>query len=178
MIPSDQQSNSILDEAIQAEGASSAGVDTALSEIRKAIEARLVAVRKLTKEVDDLEAAYKALLRQKQMEDGRSVERPRANFAKRQRERRSSLAWQVRQEASRILSEAGRPLTRSELLTGLINSGIYVGKDDPAKKVGKIMWDAKEFRHTGAGYWFSDAAVESLTERFHPTKTAGAGSQT
>lgn len=76
--------------------------------------------------------------------------------AKRRRKRANSDAFVVRDFAKSALKEAGRPLKRSELLDRLTKAGIVLNSDKPLKRIGKIMWDAKdEFTNHGEGYWFA-----------------------
>ncbi|MGO7121594.1 hypothetical protein [Rhizobium leguminosarum] len=76
-----------------------------------------------------------------------------APIAPRQRERKTSLAWQVRQNAFAILTAAGRPLSRAELLDGLISRDISIKSSRPLEAINKIMWHAKEFETKETGYW-------------------------
>jgi hypothetical protein len=76
--------------------------------------------------------------------------------ATRRRERKGSIAFQVREGARAILREAGRPLNRAQLLELLEAKGIRVEAKQPAKQIGKIMWQSEEFQHLAEGYWFRD----------------------
>lgn len=79
-----------------------------------------------------------------------------AHKSQQRRRRKGSLADTVRVNVRRYLREAGHPLKRGEILELLAVDGISVSSRNPGKRVGKIMWDAEDFVHTGKGYWFAD----------------------
>lgn len=83
-----------------------------------------------------------------------AVEIP-TNFARRKRERKESKAYIVRRQAFSILMEAGRPLDRAELFDAFKQRGIIIDGPNPAKLVGKILWEAPEFEHSEDGYWIA-----------------------
>ncbi|WSH19051.1 hypothetical protein U8Q07_14905 [Rhizobium ruizarguesonis] len=92
--------------------------------------------------------------------------------APRQRERRSSLAWQVRQQAFDLILAAGRPLSRGELLVGLIDKGITIDAAKPLEAIGKIMWHAKEFENKdNKGYWIVGKPLSSGSQERKRFKT-------
>lgn len=64
-----------------------------------------------------------------------------------------NLSATVRSFAMRALRNSGRPMTRRELLDLLLEAGVEVPGEDPAKRIGKIMWKAREFVGTDQGYW-------------------------
>jgi hypothetical protein len=72
------------------------------------------------------------------------------------RERKGSIASLVREGARAILREAGRPLNRAQLLERLEARGVRLNASQPAKQVGKIIWQSEEFQHLADGYWFRD----------------------
>ncbi|WP_165420586.1 hypothetical protein [Rhizobium ruizarguesonis] len=78
------------------------------------------------------------------------------DFAKRQRQRRTSTAWLVRREAYLVLKRVQRPLNRTELLKELRKAGVEVKGTDPLALITKIMWNASEFISTGNGYWLAE----------------------
>lgn len=77
------------------------------------------------------------------------------------RRRKGSMADIVRTNVRRILRETGHPLKRGEILERLEAEGVSVGSRNPAKRIGKIMWDAEDFVHAGDGYWFAGEPVPS-----------------
>lgn len=57
-------------------------------------------------------------------------------------------------QAERLILEVGRPLTRSELLRGLEESGHSVEGGDKSKVLGTNLWRSKRFYNIkGVGYW-------------------------
>jgi hypothetical protein len=68
--------------------------------------------------------------------------------------RPSDLAPMVR----RILEEAGRPMTRSELIEALGARDVVLGGTDKAKYLGTLMWRARDafVNLEGHGYWPKD----------------------
>ena len=54
-----------------------------------------------------------------------------------------------------IISKAGRPMTRRELLDELQSQGIPLVGEDPSKNLGTILWrNRKVFQNVeGRGYW-------------------------
>lgn len=102
-------------------------------------------------------------------------------IAPRKRERRTSLAWQVRQHAFGLISKAGQPLGRGELLDGLVKLGIKMDVANPSQAIGKIMWDAEEFEYKNKGYWIAGKPLPTGAHRIKrykaPRATATDASQ-
>ncbi|MBY3117318.1 hypothetical protein [Rhizobium laguerreae] len=76
-----------------------------------------------------------------------------------------NLAFQVRQRAKEILKAAGHPLGRTEILAQLIDDGIVVTGAKPAQRVGKILWQSKEFEYREKGYWLVGEPIVHDTKR-------------
>ena len=55
--------------------------------------------------------------------------------------------------ANAALREAGRPLTRFELIPLVEAQGCIIGGTDKARNLGTILWRSKQFESTGDGYW-------------------------
>lgn len=100
-----------------------------------------------------------------------AVEVPK-DFGRRKRERKESKAYIVRRQAFAILKTAGRPLGRAELFDKLKDRGVIIDSKNPAKLVGKILWEASEFEHTDEGYWIVGEPIIS------PSGEAGVSSET
>jgi len=57
-------------------------------------------------------------------------------------------------EAARLIVEAGRPLTRGELVTKLSSEGHKLDGTDKNKVLGTNLWRSGKFVNLkGAGYW-------------------------
>ena len=71
------------------------------------------------------------------------------------RSREGARPAEIVQQSKMILEEQGRPMTRGQLLEGLLNRGIEVGGANPANKVGTtISRNLDVFVHLeGFGYW-------------------------
>jgi len=74
-----------------------------------------------------------------------------------------SLGFQMGQAefevlATRAINEAGRPLTRTQILAWLENNGTPMPGTDASKNAGTKLWRARErfVNIRGAGYWFKD----------------------
>ncbi|MBD3762501.1 hypothetical protein [Rhizorhabdus sp.] len=62
--------------------------------------------------------------------------------------------------AEKMIVEARRPLTRSELLEGLEGAGFKVEGSDKSKVLGTNLWRSKRFHNlSGAGYWPKNTPV-------------------
>jgi len=84
-----------------------------------------------------------------------SLPKDMKRLAPRKRERRGSFAWRVRENALQLISKAGRPLGRAELLDGLVKMGVNIGSSNPSRAIGRIMWLAEEFEYQNNGYWIA-----------------------
>ncbi|HLY46130.1 MAG TPA: hypothetical protein VKQ73_11165 [Stellaceae bacterium] len=60
--------------------------------------------------------------------------------------------------AKRAIEEAGRPITRTQILRWLQANGTPVPGTDPSKTAGTKLWRARDkfVNIRGAGYWFRD----------------------
>lgn len=85
-------------------------------------------------------------------------------FANRDRERTNSTAWKVRKMAYLALKSVGRPLTRAELLRELTAMDMQFNSKNPARAIGKILWEADEFEHTKLGYWIKGEPVRTAAD--------------
>lgn len=83
-----------------------------------------------------------------------------ATVAGRQRRSRAhSDATLIREAANDALQRAGRPLSRARIQDELTRNGVSLKSKNPLRRIGKVMWQAEEFRHVDDGYWFSDIPV-------------------
>ncbi len=78
-----------------------------------------------------------------------------------------SLASRVRTHVKIILKAAGRPLGRTEILSQLLDGGISIPGQNPAQRVGKILWGASEFEYKEKGYWL---VGEPVSQHLIPSK--------
>jgi hypothetical protein len=69
-----------------------------------------------------------------------------------------SQAHKIRLQVARLLREMKRPLSRAEILDGLVARGFEIKSQNPAKRISKIMWESDEFQHLPTGYWLSDSS--------------------
>ena len=70
---------------------------------------------------------------------------------------------QLRPYITKVLEDAGRPLTRGTLLQRLDRAGVQVGGTyDRSKNLGTIMWRLREYykNFPGLGYWPSHLPYE------------------
>jgi hypothetical protein len=87
-------------------------------------------------------------------------------FAKRRIQRPDTQAWQVRQQAYRILKDQGHPLSRIEIYDRLKALGVEIDHPTPAKRLGRILTDAKEeFVYRDNGYWIAGEPITIAVER-------------
>ncbi len=93
-----------------------------------------------------------AAIRQQQNDDTVLVPE---TLGTRQRKRRTSMAFKVRQEVYLILKRVNRPLNRTELLRELTGAGVELPAQNPLAAITKIMWNTAEFESTGGGYWLA-----------------------
>lgn len=76
------------------------------------------------------------------------------------RHRRGSRTFEIVERSRAALNASGRPLERSELLEKIQESGFQVEGKDPAKIVGRTLWESEDFIHIPKeGYWLKDASV-------------------
>ncbi|MBY3559774.1 hypothetical protein [Rhizobium laguerreae] len=69
-----------------------------------------------------------------------------------------SQAHTIRLQVTQLLREMKRPLSRAEILDGLLARGVQLKFKNPAKRISKIMWESDEFQHLPNGYWFSNSS--------------------
>lgn len=145
------------------------------------VEERLTKIRSVISQLND--EARQAEARLKHLRDARrslnlagtdpegqssSIEElPEApvGFAKRRIERPDSQAWQVRQQAYRILKDQGHPLSRNEIFDRFSELGIEIDHPEPEKRLGRILTDAEEFEYRDNGYWPKGEPITVLVER-------------
>lgn len=70
--------------------------------------------------------------------------------------------------AKAAIIEAGRPLTRSDLIPLIEAQGELVGGTDKARNLGTILWRSKRFNSTGEGYWPQDVERPSASSDGSP----------
>ena len=116
-----------------------------LREARRALDARL----------EKAEAAQD-LLRQllNNSENAASTE---GSPERKKRFHKGSRTFQVVTRCKKIIKEAARPMDRAELLQALEVSGYKVSSKDPARAIGRTLWESDEFVHIPrAGYWLAE----------------------
>ncbi len=86
-------------------------------------------------------------------------------FAKRQMERPKSQAWQIRQLAYQVLKAQGHPLSRAEIYEKLLSLGFIIEHRTPAKHLGRILTDSKEFEYRENGYWIAGEPITATNQR-------------
>lgn len=66
--------------------------------------------------------------------------------------------------ARRLMLDNGRPMTRTELLEALKESGVQLAGSDEARYLGTIMWRLRDefINIEGHGYWPRDIPCESV----------------
>ncbi|MBY5494704.1 hypothetical protein [Rhizobium leguminosarum] len=76
------------------------------------------------------------------------------------RHHRGSLTGEVISHAKSILISEGRPLERSELLRQIVEAGVEVTASNPAKFIGRTLWESDDFIHIPReGYWLKDIDI-------------------
>lgn len=141
-------SRDALREAIRINGIEIARLKETLSEVQAALSERVAR--------DEYLKRVSALWKDQEKSESHRIP---DNFAARQRQRRTSMAWRVRREAYLILKRANRPLNRTELLRELRVAGVELNAHDPLAAITKIMWNATEFESTGGGYWLAGEPI-------------------
>ncbi|MBY5422288.1 hypothetical protein [Rhizobium leguminosarum] len=75
---------------------------------------------------------------------------------------RGSLTGEIVTRAKLILQSAERPLARSQLLKEIENDGFRVTANDPARFIGRALWESEAFVHIPKqGYWLKDRTPPS-----------------
>jgi hypothetical protein len=76
------------------------------------------------------------------------------------RARRAAQIASMMDDAEKLILEAGRPLTRSALLSALTNLGHEIEGTDKSKVLGTNIWRSKRFHNLkGSGYWPRSAPI-------------------
>lgn len=76
-----------------------------------------------------------------------------------------SQTSEVVSRSKKILLAAGRPLQRTELLSKLEASGLLIEAKDPARFVGRTLWESEDFLHIPKrGYWLQGEEVPDELE--------------
>jgi len=74
---------------------------------------------------------------------------------------KGSQTFEVVTRAKKLLLEAGRPLSRSELLEKINSeSGFAISTTDPARFIGRTLWESRDFTHIPKkGYWLTGEEI-------------------
>lgn len=140
--------------------------------LSKAMEKREL-LRKELERLDDWLDMYRSLVgteqaRSEANDTANEVPPVKSHGRKRQpgTVRPSDLAPMVR----RIITEKGRPMTRTELLEALEARDVVMAGTDKAKYLGTLMWRAREaFTNIESlGYWPSDLPWNGLGRSYQP----------
>ncbi|ANM04627.1 hypothetical protein AMC78_CH02540 [Rhizobium phaseoli] len=76
-----------------------------------------------------------------------------------------SQTAEVVSRSKEILLAAGHPLQRTELLVRIEASGFLVETANPAKFIGRTLWESEDFVHIPKrGYWLKGRETPSPTE--------------
>ncbi|KSV87555.1 hypothetical protein [Sinorhizobium sp. GL28] len=79
-----------------------------------------------------------------------------AGTRKKKKFRKGSQTAEVIARSKNILKEAGRPLERGDLLERIRASGFQVTTRDPARFIGRTLWESEDFIHIPKeGYWLA-----------------------
>jgi chromatin segregation and condensation protein Rec8/ScpA/Scc1 (kleisin family) len=145
-------------------------LDVEIAEIRADIAAREQELREVRKICDELDATRERLRwlfdenpqapsETAHSDEGSTVGTSVPAHQKARPRRATSDATLIRGAAQRVLQRAGRPLNRASIRDELIRDGVVLKSKNPLKRIGKVMWQAEEFRHVADGYWFSDVPL-------------------
>ena len=102
-----------------------------------------------------------------QSEPGAPQSEPGAPQGRRRGRRRATLQDRVQDSAYQILSQRG-PMKRNLLTEMVIESGVEMNAQIPAKRVGKILGMDPRFQNNGGGIW-SLVATEPESQKFEQT---------
>lgn len=76
---------------------------------------------------------------------------------------RGSKTFEVVTRCKTLLLQAGRPLHRAELLRRLQESGFNLTTRNPARFVGRTLWENPDFIHIPKnGYWIAGEALPTV----------------
>jgi hypothetical protein len=82
------------------------------------------------------------------------------------RHQKGSLTGEIVRRSKTILISAGRPLERSELLEAIEKDGFKMSASNPAKFIGRALWENEDFIHIPkAGYWIKDRPLPKKSTR-------------
>lgn len=71
--------------------------------------------------------------------------------------RKGSQTAEVIARARALLKKTGRPLERRELLEGIAADGYQIKTKDPARFIGRTLWESDDFVHIPRqGYWLAE----------------------
>lgn len=122
--------------------------------LRNAIERR-DALRRELEAWDAFIAAYSSQLAYRQDEEvARATQADLFAPKKLTRSERATAVRAMMDEAERFILQAGRPLTRFQLLRHLLDAGHKIEGGDQSKVLGTNLWRSTRFHNIqGAGYW-------------------------
>lgn len=72
----------------------------------------------------------------------------------------SSPAKDIIAAAKVVLKDAGKPMTRFELVPAIEARGLKIGGKDKARNLGTILWRSVEIESTGDGYWLKGVPIQ------------------
>lgn len=149
------EKEALLGESDRADGMVDTDDAAFVAQIVDKIETYQRQVDDLQRKISGLRKAYQSyvVLAPPDPGDRKDVVEVPKNFGRRKRERKESKAYIVRRQAFSVLKSVGRPLARGELYEALLDRGVIIDGNNPAKLVAKILWEAPEFEHTKDGYW-------------------------
>lgn len=137
-------------------------VSTIANEIEREIEAREKQIERIHTEVARLEAEI-AQLRNARSAMGFPHDVPNGVSPSEPTDRgeKGSDADVIRQFARRAILEAGRPLNRGELLRMMSDAGLILSAKEPARRIGKVLWQSTDFISEADGYWLANRPLPS-----------------
>lgn len=128
--------------------------------LQKAIERR-EALRRELAAIENLIQALSEIEPPAPRPEQRELFTPRAK-----RPRRAAAIAAMMDEAERLILEAGKPLTRGELLRQLEASGHAIEGSDKNKVLGTNLWRSRRFHNLqGVGYWPKSTPIPEQLKR-------------
>jgi len=112
-------------------------------------------IRRGSEDLARLKEALRSLRRQKPSTDEPSG----MDEANQSHRARGNAASTIRSFVRKELRSAGRPLNRVEILERMEGAGIKIESKVPVKRIGKVLWNCREFQHVGDGYWFAGETI-------------------
>lgn len=84
--------------------------------------------------------------------------------------RNATPPHEIADQAARLIEEAGRPLTRSQIVDKLRENGVHLVGNDINKNVGTILWRQKGrfVNLPKLGYWLADRPLPGLYDPSAP----------